>query len=184
MIRFPFNEKKTAQAAAHLLNAGNGTMPYMSLIKLLYLADRHTLIEIGQPITGDRYVSMKNGPVLSRVLDIIHAGEDRARFGHEWLERVSAPEAYTVKSRMEVPDDSELSDYEVGVLDQVYAKYGHLDRWDLVDFTHTLPEWTETTSSVSIDPADILRAACKSQKDIERIAAEAETQRFLANITG
>jgi len=42
-------------------------MKYLGLLKLLYLADRDALKEIERPITGDRYFSLKNGPVLSRV---------------------------------------------------------------------------------------------------------------------
>jgi len=184
MIRFPFNEKKTAQAAAYLLTMCGGQLPYISLVKMLYLADRHTLIEIGQPITGDRYVSMKNGPVLSRVLDIIHMGEEPSRDGHEWLERISAPtgDGYTVRARTEAPDDSELSDYEIGVLQNVAETYGKMDRWDLVRFTHTLPEWMNNRSAIAIDPELILRAAGKSDEDIERIASEAQMLMFMRQL--
>ena len=69
-MEFVFNDRKTAQAAAWLLDRQEGRMPYLKLIKLLYLADRQSLIESGYPITGDRLVSMDRGPVLSRVLDL------------------------------------------------------------------------------------------------------------------
>ena len=53
---------------------------YIKLIKLLYLADRAALIETGSPITGDRYVSMKFGPVLSNVFEPNQTSESTRGF--------------------------------------------------------------------------------------------------------
>ncbi len=58
MVMMRFNERKATQAAAYLLQMRGGTMSYMKLIKLLYLADRAALVRFGRPITTDRYVSM------------------------------------------------------------------------------------------------------------------------------
>jgi len=186
MIRFPFNEQKTAQAAAHLLAFCGGQLPYLSLIKMLYLADRQALIDIGQPITGDRPVSMKNGPVLSQVMDIIHMGTGPLPSGPGlyWYRLISPPRDFEVKLTFQVLEDSELSDYEIGVLRQVAERFGSLDRWDLVNFTHTLPEWQDPQGSmIPIDPADILKAAGKPAEDIERVAAEAESQLFMSQLS-
>ena len=49
-------------------------MNYTKFIKLLYLADRAALIRWGRPISTDRYVSMKHGPVLSNVFDLVNFG--------------------------------------------------------------------------------------------------------------
>ena len=67
-----FNEAKATQAAACLLKLRGGQMSYLKLVKLLYLADREALLRWDRPITTDRYVSMDNGPVLSRVLNLIN----------------------------------------------------------------------------------------------------------------
>ena len=110
-------------------------------------------------------------------------GEDsgaNGRPGHEWLLRVSAPfDGYIVRARSENQDDSELSDYEIDVLATVAATYGKLDRWELVQFTHTLPEWIGDRPATAMDPGEILRCAGKSNEDIERIAAEARGLMFL-----
>ncbi len=74
-MRYLFEEKKAAQAAAYLLKLHGEPMKYFVLIKLLYLADRQSLIETGLPITGDKMVSMPHGPVLSQILDLIQAGK-------------------------------------------------------------------------------------------------------------
>jgi uncharacterized phage-associated protein len=57
-VRFPFDERKAAQAAAYLLKKHDGRLNFMKLIKLLYLADRKSLLENGKPITGDRMLAM------------------------------------------------------------------------------------------------------------------------------
>lgn len=68
--RFRFNERKAAAAAAFLLQEEAGTMDYMRLVKLLYLAERESLARLGHPIVGDAYYALDQGPILSRVLDL------------------------------------------------------------------------------------------------------------------
>lgn len=52
MIRFVFNERKAAQAAAFLLRLADGQMDAHQLMTMLYLADREALLDRGYPITG------------------------------------------------------------------------------------------------------------------------------------
>ena len=58
-------------------------MSYLKLIKMLYFLDREALLRWGRPVTTDRYVSMDNGPVVSRIYDLIRRNRLRApiRFG-------------------------------------------------------------------------------------------------------
>ena len=175
-MRFRFNEDATAQAAAHLLRLHGGTLPYMKLIKLLYLADRRMLLEHGRPITGDRFVSMRHGPVLSRVLDFINEGPRRTDAA-SWFRYVSAPRGYDVSLvDVNAPTD-ELSRLELRVLNEIDAEFGPLDKWELVDLLHQiLPEWTDPGSgSRPIEFADILRAADRSEDDIAAIRSEADS---------
>ena len=85
-VEFIFDERKAAQAAAHLLRRHGSSMPYIKLIKLLYLADRQSLIETGYTITGDQLVAMSDGPALNRVLFFI---EDRGALPRRPLQLVS-----------------------------------------------------------------------------------------------
>ena len=48
-------------------------MNIMKLVKLIYLLDRLSLDRRGIPVVGGDYLSMRNGPVTSEVLDIINA---------------------------------------------------------------------------------------------------------------
>ena len=177
-MRFRLNETKAAQAAAHLLRRHSGRLPYIILIKLLYFADRKTLVETGLPITGDRMVSMPYGPVLSGIFDFItHGPHD----GSPWFSYVSEPVGYDVALvRQDFATDS-LSAYELEVLDEVDEQFGHLDKWALVDLCHTLPEWKDPgRSSLMIDPVEILRSEEIPEEEIRRIAEDAGELDYLA----
>jgi uncharacterized phage-associated protein len=73
-IRFTFDERKATAVASALLQLAGRSMHYLELLKLLYYADRESLDLYGQPITGDRYVNMRHGPVLRSVYDLVKRG--------------------------------------------------------------------------------------------------------------
>lgn len=174
-IQFIFNERKAAQAAARLIAHSGGEMNYLALMKLLYLVDREALLRFGRPITGDKVVAMKHGPVLSRVYDLVsHNKQHLPR--SEWHDFIARPDSYvyTVKFSGAL-DISELSEAEVALLDEVFAAHREKSEWDLVDYTHSLPEWHDPKdTSVPISFESILKGAHKSGAEIAAIAEEAE----------
>ena len=101
--RMRFNEKKATQAAARFLRHSNGRMNYMKLIKLLYIADRDALTRWGRPITTDSYFSLKHGPVLSQVLDLITEEPNPLACRTFWSEHISDPEHYSVSLTPTLP---------------------------------------------------------------------------------
>jgi uncharacterized phage-associated protein len=180
MIRFPFRERKAAQATAYLLKRHGNRMYYLALIKLLYLADRTALIERGLPITGDRLVSMNKGPVLSMIYDLLSWEPEPGGDGEAWREYISAPASWRVRGQKDEPEADELSDYEISILDKIDDEYGSLPRFTLSAITHELPEWENPHgSSRVIDPADILRHVGKSPQEIAEVADEAEQLAFV-----
>ena len=172
-MRFVFDERRAAQAAARLLDKHGGTMPWLKLVKLLYLADRAALVEGGYPITGDRFVSMRFGPVLGRVLDLIKddcPAKDSVWHGYVVRERFDARLAGNA-------DTGWLSDVNRDLLDSVFETYGCLKEWDVVARTHALPEWKDPgDSAIPIEPEDILRYSGYSEKAIGYVADQAEAE--------
>ena len=175
LMRMRFNEAKATQAAARLLRNRGGRMSYMKLIKLLYLADREALSRWGRPITTDAYVSMKHGPVLSGVLNLITEGEDPS-FGQTiWAKHISEPEHFDVVLKEDSLGDL-LSEAEDELLDETFQNFGHMNRWKLVDFVHTLPEWKDPEGSAfPIEYADILKAQNKKPDEIRTIESELQS---------
>ena len=155
-------------------------MPYLKLIKLLYLADRQALLELGRPISCDLFVSMPHGPVLSRTYDLI-LGEPEQ--GSYWRRFISPPENYAVHLISDAPND-QLSPAQESILDSVFQRFGGMSKWALRDYTHTLPEYHDPDgSSVPIDLKEILLAQGVSEDDaraiLDEIGAESYAERWL-----
>lgn len=184
LMRMRFNEAKATQAAARLLRNRGGRMSYMKLIKLLYLADREALARWGRPITTDSYVSMKHGPVLSGVLNLITDPDDPSQVQTAWSKHISAPENYDVVLKEDSSGDL-LSEVEDELLDEISGRFGHINRWKLVELVHTLPEWKDPEgSALPIEYREILTAQKKKPEEIQAIENElrslAELDYYLA----
>jgi uncharacterized phage-associated protein len=173
LVKPRFHEEKATQVAALLLRERGGRMNYMKLLKLMYLADREALQRWGRPITFDAYVSMRNGPVLSRTYSLI-SGDVAPDDGSYWSECISPPDGYEVALLWDCPT-SHLSEAEIDLLHEVFGTFGHRNRWALVDYSHTLPEWTDPgDSALPIDYADVLSAGGRSEAEVAEIVAELE----------
>lgn len=70
MIRFQFNESKAIEALAYVAEQWPGITPFY-VSKVLFFADRDHLRDYGRPVIGDVYIAMDNGPVPSRIYDMI-----------------------------------------------------------------------------------------------------------------
>jgi uncharacterized phage-associated protein len=182
-MRTQFREEKATEAAARLLRLRGGNMSHLKLIKLLYLLDREAYVRWGRPITYDSYVSMPHGPVLSFTLDRINEPEySEGAYWHKYI----APKAnHEVRLVGEAVPNEHLSRAEEELIDEVFAKFGGMNRWELRDFTHTLPEWADPQgSSLPIDPADILRNSGYSEEQIREIENDLEEARLAEALFG
>lgn len=168
-----FNERRATEAAAKFLGLRGGRMSYLKLIKLLYLLDREALLRWGRPVTTDRYVSMDNGPVVSRICDLIRE-EPVPGTNPVWRQYISAPSDYEV-TLIAQPEADELSRAEESLIEEIFAKYGNLSRWDLVNLSHNLAEWQNPNgSAIPIEYRDILRAGSKTESEIAAVESELE----------
>jgi uncharacterized phage-associated protein len=166
-----FNERRATEAAAKFLKLRGGRMSYLKLIKLLYLLDREALLRWDRPVTTDRYVSMDNGPVVSRIYDLIRE-EPAPGTDPVWRHFLSAPNNYEVSLTAE-PETDELSPAEESLIEEIFAEYGKLSRWNLVDLSHGLAEWQDPKgSAIPIEYRDILRAGKKTESEIAAVESE------------
>jgi len=170
-ICFTFDERRTVQACAVLFPQSRREN-FTKLLKLLYLADRQSLIETGAPITGAHVVSMKNGPVLSEVYDCIKS-EPTAK--STWDMHIERNGTFLVLKKE--PGDSELSDYDVEILTRLAKKHrgDHFGR--MIDIVHKLPEWRDpeklNRKMIPLPASEILRAAGQNEEAIAKVAEEA-----------
>ncbi len=179
-----FSQRKVAQMSAYLLDRGRGRMNYLKLMKLLYLADRESMKRYGEPISGDRYVSMDHGPVLSQTLNLINGDiefEERG-WGHWIVDKAD----YELSLRRRVSREAldELSEAELNVLEAIYAKFGRMDQWKLRDYTHRYcQEWKNPEgSSIPIEYVDIFRALGRRPAEARKLAARIEQEHRIDRI--
>jgi len=169
-----FNEEKTTQAASQFLKLAGNSVNYLVLIKFLYMLDRRALASWGRPVTGDEYYSMKHGPVLSQVLDLITAPSEQEATG-PWANHISSASNFVVTLKESAGTD-QLSEAEEDLIKEVFQEFGHFRfaPFPLADHLHNiLPEWKRVTQGrVALPIADILKASHKGEAEILAINDE------------
>src|SRR5258708_32591483 len=73
-MNFRFQIGKAMEASCELLQRAGGQLNIMKLVKLIYLLDRLSLDRRNIPVVGGDYLSMRNGPITSEMMDMINAG--------------------------------------------------------------------------------------------------------------
>lgn len=173
-MKYQFDEDKATQASVYLMHKYGGRLNYMKLIKLLYLANRASMAEIGAPIVPDTYSVMPKGPVLSTVLDRINYPRLKGETS-PWYEAIDFSDPYTLKIKND-PGVGNLSRRSLRILDQVDAKFHGMSPFELVAWMHdkkNIPEWSDPKgSSYQITIEAILRAIGKTEEQIEWIVTE------------
>ena len=189
LIQFTFHPEKAVQASAILLKLKGGRMKYLGLLKMLYIGERIALEQLEMPITGDCYVSMKYGPVLSQVYDLIKGKQSGDNLDNLsiWSEFISPRCGYkdSYVSLLVDPGNGELCQEEEEILRKVYALFGHLDPFIVAEWTHGLPEWQQPepiNSAVPIVIEDILHNVGKNDSEIEEIRQLALQEAYLNGV--
>lgn len=177
-----FNEAKSAQMAAYFLQKGAGSMKYVKLLKLLYLADRESMRVTGDSISGDHFVSMPHGPVLSRTYELIN----HSASSETWDALIASDRNWKVKLRKPISrgDLDELSDRDIAILKDIHGKFGSMETWTLCDWTHEhCGEWQDPNgSSFPIKPEEIFRAVGCSAAEAGKRAARYNERRELDRV--
>ena len=179
-----FNERKVAQMAAFLLGKGGDRMPHLKLMKLLYLSDREAMERYGFPISGDCIVAMPHGLVLSMTLNLMDGDVESLPGG--WDSLISDKENYelSLKGSVTRSDLDELSQADIDVLEAVWARFGHMGKYEIRDYTHDhCPEWTDPNGSSNPIPYEkVFRAMGRSQDVAAELGARIEAERSLDKI--
>ena len=139
----------------------------VKFLKLLYYADFISVREVGQPITGDTYFHLPYGPVPSYIKDNIGALNAALKQSEaNILEDIADPINSIFDGCLQlipkgagqvisaaagvVADETKLSRYEKGLLDDIISHLGSMTTRQLVDQTHLEPPYTQTNPSMTI----------------------------------
>ena len=165
-MTFDFDIRKTIAAVAFLAQKEDGELDMFLSLKMLYLADKQALIRWGKTITGDKFVSMQKGPVLSLIYNLFK-GEEQSKYQAEWDSVFSERVNHSIRLLRGVDIDV-LSEREMEVLESARCQIHEFAPWEVARWLHqTCPEWSDPHgSSIPIDPATILRNAGKTDEEI------------------
>ena len=175
-----FDFETAKHIVGYFLWKAGGTMSYLKLLKLVYLADRKALLETGKTLTGDSYSAMKLGPVPYFTYNYLK----QDMFPSDWIEH----KKFDVRLKKEVDSKDPLETFELlspmaqDILESIWEKYGKMGKYNLSKLTHTIcPEW-EKCKDDSIELSDILKAEGYSSSQIhatlERLAEYNKLQEF------
>jgi uncharacterized phage-associated protein len=150
MHKHLFNERKAAEAAAYFLMRAGGSLAILKLTKLLYLAERRSYEKFGEGMVGDQLVSMPHGPVLSLTYNHMNGVIDSVPGGWDTWITDRAGHQLSLQDASRSPDDLlELSDADLEVLTETWAKFGAMSGSALRNYTHNqCPEWKDPDGSM------------------------------------
>lgn len=149
-----YNPRKAAQVIAYFASkTPNRRLNVVKAVKLVYLADRQSIATFGFPILDEHRVSMPKGPVNSTTYRFIN-GESEDAGWSEFLRDREDHEVSATNQGMENGWD-ELSEADIACLEEVWKKFGTMNQWDIVKWTHNennIPEWEDPDGSSYLIP--------------------------------
>ena len=179
-----FNIQKTLACAAYVCQSNKGKFDKLSMITVLYIAERDTICETFNVMTGDKKKKYPFGPVLKHLYDALR-GKASTEFQKEWDSHFENPKS-GAKSKgandvklIKTPDMDELSYANRLFLDRALKFVNSCKKGTLVDTAHEFPEWDMAVRRgiKDIDLADILTNYRKDLTSKEVLEIKAEIQR-------
>lgn len=182
------NIEKLVQATGYLLKKyDKKRLNYTKLIKELYLADRESINLSNASITGDVYVSMKHGPVLSNLYNLIKGKSQDVKAQEYWDSRFSTDGDAILANFGQYPE-GKLSRSDETILDKIDGQFHQTRYGELINYVHAnCPEWYDPgNTSIPIKLEDILRALGRTPEQIEWILEDTkafeEEERIFASL--
>jgi len=176
LIHGAYTDKKAVQAAYHLIEKAGGTIDYILLLKILYVADRFSFERRHFPITFDRLCNMQMGPLGSGIYDRIKpfVGMLPGPPEEHWDQNLTNKGRYKLTIKRN-PGSDELSENDLALLDEAYVfckKYKTIKALDKY-YLHKLPEYRDPgNSSTPITITSLLKAIGLDSEEISECLDE------------
>lgn len=143
-----FDVRKATQVMNLLLTLKWSYLDKLSVLKLIWLADRYHLRTFWKPILNDIYFAMEMWPVASGVkyifdLDTDALTTDEINYIKTYLKKFS----FKIISNKAV-DYSMLSESNVEVIKMIYSNFWNNNSSKLIDITHKYPEWKKFEADI------------------------------------
>ena len=174
-----FSVRKALQAL-YYLQSRSKVSDKLSLLKLVFFADRYHIRNYGIPVLQDNYCAMTLGPVCSKTYDLIKKGlyydglTDGAR-------KYVDENLFCNKDVVAVKDTGEdlLAASDKEALDFSLDTFGKFSAYQLSEISHAYPEWSKyrdvldshISASEEMDYADFFGDPEKNDCYIEKYLA-------------
>jgi uncharacterized phage-associated protein len=182
--RFNMQKGKVINSILFLLDKLGGQSDLHKIFKILYFADQKHLVSFGVPITGDFYIAMENGPVPSKIYDMLKAIRGDSFFGNIVPEY---RELLDVKGRIIIlkksPDLDELAESNIECLLTAFKENQNLTFNELSDKSHKTA-WEKAINSEGdfykeINVLDIAKEGNANEEMIKFISLNLENQTLI-----
>lgn len=175
MLKFNFNKDKAVNSILYITHR-MGQCDILKVFKILYFADRMHLVRFGWPILGDTYIAMKDGPVPSRVYDIIKIVRGDSIYIDDSLFNFFEvlPDKYTIISKINANVDY-FSESELECLDLSIEENHRLSYSQLSKKSHDIA-WERAERNTDIKIEDMAQAGGANKEVIEYIKLIAENE--------
>ena len=175
-MQFMVDVEKAIEASLFIINKLGGECDIHKLFKILYFAEKDHLAKYGRPITADRFIAMKDGPVPSNIYDAIKTvrGDAKKPISFDAHAVFSVRDKHYVSAKR-YSDNDYLSETDIECLDESLALHKHLSYGGRVDASHD-SAWKNTKLNSDIDYIDIAKAAGAKESLMEYIICNMENQ--------
>lgn len=131
----------SVQAMYYIAKCLNKPVDKLTLLKLVFFADRYHLRKYARTITDDTYFALQYGPVASNTKDVLDDLQTEATgelYAQRFIHQIDL-KTYQAKENNEELDY--LSETDIEALNFAIENFGSLGSFDLVNLTHEYPEW-------------------------------------------
>jgi hypothetical protein len=178
---FPFDAQKATEAAAQFIAHAQGSINVMKLVKLIYLLDRESIARRGVPVVGGVYLSMRNGPVTSEILDLINSGS-LWHYETNWREFISDRQDHFVELSKD-PGTEHLSEFELALIHELSTIHRKADQYAMRDWCHIrCGEWLPLEKGR--EHISLRKLADEVGRNPEEVLENAAEQTFLEEVFG
>lgn len=179
MITPIFNLQKAVQSMLYVANHVE-TNDFRIISKILYFADRSHLSGYGRTITGDFYIALDDGPVPSRIFDILRIVRGDALYSAEKkseFETFFKVRDWNCLVPQKEVDLNILSESDVKELDKSISSYGALSLDEIRAKSCDLA-WSNTLQGHIIDLRDIMLENGDDEGYIDYVSKNIELQKL------
>jgi hypothetical protein len=169
------NAEKLMQASGYLLKLNGFRLNYLKAIKILYLADRESLNRANQTISGDSFVSMKHGPVLSGLYDLVKKRHTDKTLQSAWDSRFSI-DSYDLIANFDRMPEGKLSAFEKQTIAGLSKRFRDVPFGKMINYVHDhCSEWKDPGDTSEPIPVEtVLEHLGRTPEEINYIMAEIE----------